>query len=560
MFMIIVKGVLIMQTLLAPHWAPSHVGQEDDRFMLELRPKVIKLFFVGDSIPRLDIALSAATDLVILRQHGISENWDQRGISNMTHAEKMARDHAEAWRKLIAFLPSKNKIAVEGLNEPEVWEWGKEKPGLVSHYYAELTRNMAIQGVRTVVGNMGVGWPGNGEPVMPPNSPPIWKPFKEMIETAMQLNGLLGIHEYWYVNGPKDPWIEGDKKYGGWGWWAGRFRTCPWNVKMVITECGIDAHVLQGKDYFGWHGLPDPREKTYIGQLIDYEYQCILDGRVVALTPFTEDFYDRKWATYSTRTDEFHNLWLIHARQMERGEYTLPKAWPLPKWTSEPWKPDGSYMPPVPPPPPVPTPVPPLPPVVTGKWDKTIAKWDTIVKKYATACGLDRKVVHIIILLESGGNENAINKEYGAAGLLQVVPKEAGFTDRPTQAELLNPDLNVKWGCQILKDYIARLGTLEVALCAYGGVKDPTNLQGDKAQNYLKLFEKYWNEAWPNDKLPITIPLPYQVDKKGLVEIRWFSEEAVRKIKAGDERGAQEMLLVNVIAPLYKMAGERNPN
>ena len=565
MLMMLVKGVFIMQTLICPHWAPSHVGQDDDRFMLNLRPKVVKIFTQGDSFPRLDIALSAATDLVILRHHQISENFDQRGISSMTHAETMARSHAEYWKKLLAPLPSKNKIAVEGLNEPEVWDWGREKPELVSHYYAELCRLMAVQGVRTVVGNMGVGWPGNGEPTTPPASPPIWKPFQEMIETAMQLNGFLGVHEYWFTNGPKDPWItvneKGEQvKYGGWGWWAGRFRTCPWNVKMIVTECGIDAHVLQGKDYFGWHGLPDPRAKTYIGQLIDYEYQCILDGRVVAFTPFTEDYYDRKWATYDTRTDEFHGLWLIHAREMERGEYTLPKAWALPKWSSTPWKPSNPYIPPETPPAPVPTPTPPLPPSTDGKWDTTIAKWDTIVKKYATACGLDRKVVHTLILLESSGDPNAINKDSGATGLLQVMPQEAGFTDRPTQLELLPPDFNVKWGCQILKDYIARLPSLEAALCAYGGVKDPTNLQGDKAQSYLKTFAEYWAVAWPKDKLPITIPLPYQVDKKRLIDARWWGEETVRKIKEGKYDEAVKLLLDNVIAPLYDMSGEVNPN
>ena len=33
-----------MQTLLCPHWAPCHAGQEDDRFMRELKPNV---YFVG---------------------------------------------------------------------------------------------------------------------------------------------------------------------------------------------------------------------------------------------------------------------------------------------------------------------------------------------------------------------------------------------------------------------------------------------------------------------------------------------------------------------------------
>ncbi len=545
-----------MQSLLCPHWSPCHVGQEDDRFMLEVRPKVIKLFFAGDSIPRLDVALSAATNLVILRQHGISENWDQRGISNMTHAEKMARDHAEAWRKLLAFLPSRNKIAVEGLNEPEVWDWGKEKPELVSHYYAELCRHMAIQGVRTVVGNLGVGWPGNGEPITPPNSPPIWKPFKEMVETAMQLNGLLGIHEYTYTNGPKDPWIEGNKKYGGWGWWAGRFRTCPWNVKMVITECGIDAHVLQGKDYFGWHGLPEPRAKTYMGQLIDYEYQCILDGRVVAMTPFTEDFYDRKWATYDTRTDEFHNLWLIHARQMERGEYTLPKAWSLPKWASEPWKPDSPYVPPTPLPLPIPIPGP------KPDEKQQVMRWEGSVKKY---CGdIDPSIFLNIIRIESKGNPNAYNKESKASGLGQIMPREAGedFKDRPTSAELLVPDTNIQWMVKIFSGdfeyYKNKPRQLERTLSAYfGGRKLGNNLVNANSIFYIREFCKGWAFLFITS-CPVSMPDSSLPEYKELLgKAVWYVEEATRKIESIQAGGNVAVLAGEVHSLLVNDATTR---
>ena len=197
---------------------------------------------------------------------------------------------------------------------------------------------------------------------------------------------------------------------------------------------------------------------------------------------------------------------------------------------------------------------------VVGMWDKVVAKWDKIVVKYATVCGLSREMVHAIIILESKGDPNAINREYGAVGLLQIMPREAGFTDRPTQAELLDPDLNVKWGCRILKDKIARFSTLEAALCAYGGVKDPTNLQGDKAQLYLTLFKNAWQQAWPKLPLPIVIPLPYQVDKKQVTEIRWYAEETVRKIEAKDYVAARQLLLEHVVAPLYLMCGDRNPN
>ncbi len=537
-----VKVVLIMQTLINPHWAPCHVGPEDDRFMMDLRPKVIKLFFAGDSIPRLDVALSAATDLVILRQHGISENYDQRGISNMTHAEKMARDHAEAWKKLLAPTPSKNKIAVEGLNEIEVWDWGKEKPELASHYYAELAKLMSVQGVRTVVGNIGVGWPGNGEPSMPPNSPPIWKPFAEMIETAIKLNGFLGLHEYTYINGAKDPWIENGQKYGGWGWWAGRFRTCPWKVPIIITEYGIDAHVLQGKDYYGWHGLNEPRDSTYMWQLIEYEYQCILDGRVVALTPFTEDFYDPKWATYSTRTEQFHKLWLEHARKMERGEYVLPEMWALPKWSSIPWKPTVSPMPV--PPVPVPTPI----PTPTPSGNQQIMRWEVLVKKY---CGsIDPNILLTLIKIESGGNPNAYNEVSKATGLGQIMPMEAGesFKDRPTSAELLVPDTNIQWMVKILSDdlgyYKNKKRQLERAVSAYfGGRKLGDNLVSMDSVLYIKAFCKRWGSLFTSF-CPVSMPdnsLPEYRDLLG--KAVWYVEEATRKIES-IQAGGDALVLV----------------
>jgi len=352
----------MMQTLICPHWAPCHAGQEDDQFMRDLKPKVVKLFFLGDSIPRLDVALAAATNLVILRHHGISENYDRRGIRDRGHAVEMAGAHADAWWGLIPAGVPRDRIAVEGLNEPRVWPWGSESPELTSAYYAELMRLMGAGGVRVVAGNLSVGWPGNGEPEMPPDSPPIWRGFEEMIDAINRHAGFLGMHEYHFTNGPRDPVVEiidgKVKRSGGWGWWCGRFEVCPWDVPIIITEAGIDAHVMN-QDYFGWHGLAQPRESTYFGYLVDYEMQCILDGRVVAITPFTHDFYDRMWATYDTRPREFRTLWLAHARDMEAANYILPAAWSLPTWSSEPWRPDGAPLPPSPPPPaPVPVPVP----------------------------------------------------------------------------------------------------------------------------------------------------------------------------------------------------------
>lgn len=521
-----------MQTLICPHWAPCHVGQQDDVFMLALAPPVLKIFFSGQSIPRLDVALKAATKFVLLRHHGISENGDNRGIRDRQHALELARAHADKWMQLIPLNIDRAKIAVEGLNEPHVWPWGDESPENVSAYYAELIHRMALNGIRVVAGNLGVGWPGNGEPELPPDSPPIWKPFQEMFEAIEKSNGFYGHHEYWYINGPQE----------NWGWWAGRALTCPWDVPIIITEAGIDSGVVSPGQNFGWHGLAqNDRADIYFRQLVDYERQCVADGRVVAITPFTEDFYDRKWATFSTRTEEFHNLWLAHAREVEMYGHTVVERWKFPQWASDPWTPDK----PVPTPTPTPTP--------SGKWDAVVAQWDDLVRKYSAQYQVSREVVHTLIVLESAGKPDAINATTGCVGLMQIMPLEG----RPTAAELADPETNIAWGCRLLAGYIDKYGSIDSALCAYGGVKNPTDLACASAQAYLNAFALRWSEVWPGKQLPFTMPKTRTVPQQALIDARWYAEEAVRKIEAGVPDQARAILLKSVIEQLYELAGDR---
>lgn len=540
-----------MQTLICPHWAPCHAGQEDDRFMRELKPRVIKLFFSGDSIPRLDVALEAATELVVLRHHGISENGDCRGIRDRAHALEMARIHADAWMKLIPVWAQRSKLAVEGLNEPRVWDWGNESPENVSAYYAELMRQLAKQSIRVVAGNLSVGWPANGEPQMPPDSPPIWKPFEEMFDAIRESGGFYGHHDYWYVNGPRTKWTTWDAQgkqveRGGWGWWAGRSLTCPWNdIQIIITEAGIDSHVVDPAHYFGWHGLPANRDETYWTHLREYEQQCLLDGRVIAITPFTHDFYNNEWATFSTRCEPFQSMWLAHARELEAHGAQVAARWPFPDWASTPWTP---YEP-MPEPAPTPAPEPPT----TGQWASVVAQWDTIVTEHAAMYGLAREVVHTIIVLESAGYPGAVNDESGCVGLMQIMPMDG----RPTAEQLTDPEVNIEWGCRILADYLAQYGSLEAALCAYSGVKEPTNLLREKAQEYLRTFERRWGEVWPGLALPITVPVARTVDQARLVAARWYAEEAVRRIEQGKAFDGREILLRSVVSELYAMAGDR---
>ena len=331
-----------MNTLIGPHWAPQHAGQGDDAWIQSLKPPVIKLFAQGDSMPRLDVCLRSAEKLVVLRHHPISENWEHRGIRDVTHAIAMAEGHARCWLDIIRAnnIKQLDRIAVEGLNEPRVYS--DEPPALLAKYYATLARVLHQSGVKVVVGNFGVGWPADGGT---PDSPPVWLPYEEMIEAAYKYGGYLGLHEYWYFSGPKEyEYIDG-KRFGGWGWWAGRFRAFPWDIPIIITECGIDAGVIYPGRKDGWLAIPNNnRADIFWNQMVAYEAQCRVDGRVIGITPFTHDFYMREWELFDTNRSDIKNRWLAHAQNLRSGGTQNAEPWPLP-YASPPDKPSSGKVP-----------------------------------------------------------------------------------------------------------------------------------------------------------------------------------------------------------------------
>ena len=143
-----------------------------------------------------------------------------------------------------------------------------------------------------MVGNFGVGWPGNsGE-----DQPVDWDFFKPVIDT-MQAGDYLGLHEYWALGGPQENWT----------WWAGRFLQCPYDVPILITECGIDTGV-SGQAYGGWQNLPGDegqRAARYIDELWWYARHCLADGRVKGILPFTYDRGSSEWTNMDLRCPAF---------------------------------------------------------------------------------------------------------------------------------------------------------------------------------------------------------------------------------------------------------------
>lgn len=105
-----------------------------------------------------------------------------------------------------------------------------------------------------------------------------------------------------------------------------------------------------------------------------------------------------------------------------------------------------------------------------------IKRWCGLIDKYAAE--FDPLLIASIMLQESGGDPGIMSNS-GAVGLLQVMPRDgisAGFmcdngpcfADRPTIAQLLDPETNVSTGVGILRQKVNYYGSLRDGLLHYG--------------------------------------------------------------------------------------------
>jgi len=110
-------------------------------------------------------------------------------------------------------------------------------------------------------------------------------------------------------------------------------------------------------------------------------------------------------------------------------------------------------------------------------WDKVLSYCSEITNA-SEQYEVDPKVIAAIILMESGGDASAISTS-GAVGLMQIMPSDGiastyscingpCFADRPKTDELLNPEFNINFGTNILKEYVSAYGNLREALYHYG--------------------------------------------------------------------------------------------
>ncbi len=111
-------------------------------------------------------------------------------------------------------------------------------------------------------------------------------------------------------------------------------------------------------------------------------------------------------------------------------------------------------------------------------WHAKVLRWEPMIIEAANARYLDPDFLASLVWMESRGDAYAVGP-VGAVGLMQVMPKEAGFTWRPSHEALIDPGINLFWGTRTLATVIRQgNGDLFNALAAYNGGWDQITYRG----------------------------------------------------------------------------------
>ncbi len=107
-----------------------------------------------------------------------------------------------------------------------------------------------------------------------------------------------------------------------------------------------------------------------------------------------------------------------------------------------------------------------------------LLQWCQLIEVNADLTGLPAGLIAAVMLQESGGDHLAYSSS-GAVGLMQVMPRDGlaaefmcingpCFANRPTIAELQDPEFNVVYGSQMLANLYTKTGSFREALFRYG--------------------------------------------------------------------------------------------
>ena len=114
-------------------------------------------------------------------------------------------------------------------------------------------------------------------------------------------------------------------------------------------------------------------------------------------------------------------------------------------------------------------------PMLSPMWQPIVQQWSSYIYTLADSSGLDPDFIAAVVHEESNGDPTVVSR-VGAVGLMGVMPTGPGLEWRPSQEDLQNPMVNLRWGVAILAEVTRQSGgDLYSALAAYSGGWEQAN-------------------------------------------------------------------------------------
>jgi hypothetical protein len=364
---------------LAVHLIPEHM---DFSGLREWQPKSIKI--INPDFERCKRVYELCPDaLYVLRSHPISEQHDDMFRDPEGTGERHARELADLGQRVAPMIPRGQRVYT-GINEPHLWSArlangidiplsGRQVTLLTAHtngltrsvitinhlllvaqatgdtyleqqarealdftltrvtrsevqalriypygvectdrYYGAFGRTLTALGERGGLANFSVGWPANTGT----DTPPDWSGFTRMKATLdADPRHFLVLHEYWCKLGPAYMWR----------WWAGRYLQCPWQVPIIIGECGLDQYVQGPVGFEGRGWSANVSQDEYLAQLKWYDAELMKDARIHSAQIFTSDC-GAPWQTFDLRP--LHRRIADYAKQTPQPKPPTPEPNP----------------------------------------------------------------------------------------------------------------------------------------------------------------------------------------------------------------------------------------
>lgn len=322
-----------MAQIIGIHWLVTHGRPVDLEYAHRLGASVNKIIGGPLNVQQVsDLYKQSPESMIVYRDHPLSEQKDDMANdpsgTGKRHAKEMKAHYyrmaKEAEERDLPY-PEKNRVILLGINEPNL-DAGERNKNNYKQWLAETERLCKVLDSYTVAFldectadgfyggafNLSVGWPAN----LKDDDKPYWGFFTNTEAAIKRGNHFLVLHEYWCNTGPKEMY----------GWWCGRFEHCPWDVPIIIGECGMDQYVKDGsvkKESRGW--LAWVSKEEYSSQIIEYANMCWQDRRIVGMVVFTSDCNHHDWGSFDLLPCYEYLLQLIHANKMNNRNPLKPQ-------------------------------------------------------------------------------------------------------------------------------------------------------------------------------------------------------------------------------------------